>query len=119
MAELGSLGNNQAAATAGLAPVAGLTVQLNGKALSRGDRGNVQQALFISALAPNRFNPDLKPNISSSSQQESAQNRHQHSHPKAFNQRKCYHQDRPPLALVLHLIIPDTLNNAIFTTIIF
>jgi len=60
MPELGSLENKQAAALAGLAPVARQSGQWKGKSFIRGGRANVRQALYMPALVAARFNPDLK-----------------------------------------------------------
>jgi transposase len=60
MPELGSLNNKQAAALAGLAPVARQSGQWKGKSFIRGGRANVRQALYMPALVAARFNPDLK-----------------------------------------------------------
>lgn len=60
MPELGSLENKQAAALAGLAPVAHQSGQWKGKSFIRGGRANVRQALYMPALVAARFNPDLK-----------------------------------------------------------
>lgn len=60
MPELGSLVKKQAAALAGLAPVARQSGQWKGKSFSRGGRANVRQALSKPALVAARFNPDLK-----------------------------------------------------------
>lgn len=60
MPELGTLENKQAAALAGLAPVARQSGQWKGKSFIRGGRANVRQALYMPALVAARFNPDLK-----------------------------------------------------------
>jgi transposase len=60
MPELGSLGNKQAAALAGLAPIARQSGQWKGKSFIRGGRANVRQALYMPALVAARYNPDLK-----------------------------------------------------------
>lgn len=60
MPELGSLENKQAAALAGLAPVARQSGQWKGKSFIRGGRANVRQALYMQALVAARYNPDLK-----------------------------------------------------------
>jgi transposase len=60
MPELGSLDGKQAAALAGLAPVARQSGQWKGKSFIRGGRANVRQALYMPALVAARFNPDLK-----------------------------------------------------------
>lgn len=60
MPELGSLENKQAAALAGLAPIARQSGQWKGKSFIRGGRANVRQALYMPALVAARFNPDLK-----------------------------------------------------------
>lgn len=60
MPELGTLENKQAAALAGLAPVARQSGQWKGKSFIRGGRANVRRALYMPALIAARFNPDLK-----------------------------------------------------------
>ncbi len=60
MPELGSLDQRQAAALAGLAPVARQSGNWTGRAFIRGGRANVRQALYMPALVATRFNPDLK-----------------------------------------------------------
>lgn len=60
MPELGALENKQAAALAGLAPVARQSGQWKGKSFIRGGRANVRRALYMPALVAARFNPDLK-----------------------------------------------------------
>lgn len=60
MPELGTLGQGQVAALAGLAPVARQSGQWTGRAFIRGGRANVRQALYMPALVAMRFNPDLK-----------------------------------------------------------
>lgn len=60
MPELGTLENKQAAALAGLAPVARQSGQWKGKSFIQGGRANVRQALYMPALVAARFNPDLK-----------------------------------------------------------
>ena len=61
MPELGRLENKQAAALAGLAPVARRSGQRKGKSLIRGGgRANVRQALSMPALVAAHFNPALK-----------------------------------------------------------
>lgn len=60
MPELGNLENKQAAALAGLAPVARRSGQWKGKSYIRGGRANVRQALYMPALVAARYNPDLK-----------------------------------------------------------
>jgi transposase len=60
MPELGTLENKQAAALAGLAPIARQSGQWKGKSFIRGGRGNVRQALYMPALVAARYNPDLK-----------------------------------------------------------
>jgi transposase len=60
MPELGSLENKQAAALAGLAPIARQSGQWKGKSFIRGGRANVRQALYMPALVAARYNPDLK-----------------------------------------------------------
>lgn len=60
MPELGSLDPKQAAALAGLAPIARQSGQWKGKAFVQGGRRHVRQALYMPALVAMRFNPDLK-----------------------------------------------------------
>lgn len=60
MPELGSLGAKQAAALAGLAPIARQSGQWKGKAFVQGGRKQVRRALYMPALVAMRFNPDLK-----------------------------------------------------------
>lgn len=60
MPELGSLENKQAAALAGLAPIARQSGQWKGKSFITGGRANVRQALYMPALVAARYNPDLK-----------------------------------------------------------
>jgi transposase len=60
MPELGHLEPKQAAALAGLAPIARQSGQWKGKAFVQGGRRQVRQALYMPALVAMRFNPDLK-----------------------------------------------------------
>lgn len=60
MPELGNLDSKQAAALAGLAPIARQSGQWKGKAFVQGGRKHVRQALYMPALVAMRFNPDLK-----------------------------------------------------------
>lgn len=60
MPELGLLDPKQAAALAGLAPIARQSGKWNGKAFVQGGRRQVRQALYMPALVAMRFNPDLK-----------------------------------------------------------
>lgn len=60
MPELGSLGAKQAAALAGLAPIARQSGQWKGKAFVQGGRKQVRRSLYMPALVAMRFNPDLK-----------------------------------------------------------
>jgi transposase len=60
MPELGRLDPKQAAALAGLAPIARQSGQWKGKAFVQGGRRQVRQALYMPALVAMRFNPDLK-----------------------------------------------------------
>lgn len=60
MPELGNLESRQAAALAGLAPIARQSGQWKGKAFVQGGRKHVRQALYMPALVAMRFNPDLK-----------------------------------------------------------
>ena len=60
MPELGTFENKQAAALAGLAPIARQSGQWKGKSFIRGGRGNVRLALYMPALVAARYNPDRK-----------------------------------------------------------
>jgi transposase len=60
MPELGRLDPKQAAALAGLAPIARQSGQWKGKSFVHGGRRQVRQALYMPALVAMRFNPDLK-----------------------------------------------------------
>jgi transposase len=60
MPELGSLENKQAAALAGLAPIARQPGQWKGKSFISGGRANVRQARSMPAFVAARYNPDLK-----------------------------------------------------------
>lgn len=60
MPELGSLDEKQAAALAGLAPIARQSGAWKGKSFVHGGRKQVRQALYMPALVAMRFNPDLK-----------------------------------------------------------
>ncbi|MGE6781489.1 IS110 family transposase [Ensifer adhaerens] len=60
MPELSTLAQGQAAALAGLAPVARQSGTWIGRAFIRGGRATVRQALYMPALVAMRFNPDLK-----------------------------------------------------------
>lgn len=60
MPELGRLDPKQAAALAGLAPIARQSGQWKGKAFVQGGRRQVRHALYMPALVAMRFNPDLK-----------------------------------------------------------
>ena len=60
MPELGELENKQAAALAGLAPIARQSGQWRGKSFVQGGRATVRRALYMPALVAARFNPDLK-----------------------------------------------------------
>jgi transposase len=60
MPDLGRLGPKQAAALAGLAPIARQSGQWGGKARIEGGRTNLRQALYMPALIACRFKPDLK-----------------------------------------------------------
>lgn len=60
MLELGSLDQSQAASLGGLAPVARDSRASRGCYTIRGGRALLRQALYMSALVPARFNPDLK-----------------------------------------------------------
>lgn len=59
MPELGSLDARQAAALAGLAPIARQSGNRKGKSFVQGGRKHVRQALYMPALVAMRFNPDL------------------------------------------------------------
>jgi hypothetical protein len=54
------LDGKEAASLTGLAPVARQSGQWKGKSFIRGGRANVRQGLFMPALIPACFNPDLK-----------------------------------------------------------
>ena len=60
MPELGRLDPKQAAALAGLAPIARQSGQWKGRSFIQGGRRQVRQALYMPALVAMRFNPDLK-----------------------------------------------------------
>ena len=60
MPELGSLEAGQAAALAGLAPIARQSGRWTGKASIKGGRANVRCALYMPALVATRFDPDMK-----------------------------------------------------------
>jgi transposase len=60
MPELGSLDPKEAAALAGLAPIARQSGAWKGKSFVHGGRKQVRQALYMPALVALRFNPDLK-----------------------------------------------------------
>lgn len=60
MPELGALEAGQAAALAGLAPIARQSGRWTGKAFIKGGRANVRNALYMPALAATRFNSDMK-----------------------------------------------------------
>jgi transposase len=60
MPELGSLDEKQAAALAGLAPIARQSGNWKGKSFIRGGRQQVRQGLYMPALVAIRFNADLK-----------------------------------------------------------
>lgn len=60
MPELGALEAGQAAALAGLAPIARQSGRWTGKAFIKGGRANVRCALYMPALVATRFNPDMK-----------------------------------------------------------
>lgn len=56
----GSLDEKQAAALAGLAPIARQSGKWKGKSCIRGGRQQVRQGLYMPALVAIRFNADLK-----------------------------------------------------------
>lgn len=60
MPELGALEAGQAAALAGLAPIARQSGRWTGKAFIKGGRANVRRALYMPALVATRFNGDMK-----------------------------------------------------------
>lgn len=60
MPELGALEAGQAAALAGLAPIARQSGRWTGKAFIKGGRANVRRALYMPALVAIRFNGDMK-----------------------------------------------------------
>lgn len=60
MPELGRMEGKQAAALAGLAPIARQSGTGRGKSAIRGGRAHLRQALYMPALVAARFNPDLK-----------------------------------------------------------
>lgn len=60
MPELGQMDAKQAAALAGLAPLARQSGNWHGKSFIRGGRAQLRQALYMPALVAARFNPDLK-----------------------------------------------------------
>jgi len=60
MPELGEIDAKQAAALAGLAPIARQSGNWRGKSSIRGGRSHLRQALYMPALVAARFNPDLK-----------------------------------------------------------
>ena len=57
--ELGELGRAEAASLAGLAPYARESGQWKGRAVIRGGRAMLREALYMPALVAARFNPDL------------------------------------------------------------
>jgi len=58
--ELGTLGRQQIAALAGLAPVADDSGQHKGRRSIKGGRADVRCALYMAALSASRFNPALR-----------------------------------------------------------
>jgi transposase len=60
MPELGNLNEKQAAALAGLAPIARQSGAWTGKSFVHGGRKQVRRALYMPALVAMRFNPDMK-----------------------------------------------------------
>ena len=60
MPELGSLDEKQAAALAGLAPIARQSGKWKGKSFVQGGRRQVRRALYMPALVAMRYNRDLK-----------------------------------------------------------
>jgi transposase len=60
MPELGALEAGQAASLAGLAPAARQSGRWTGRAVIRGGRAAIRQAICMPALVATRFNPDLE-----------------------------------------------------------
>jgi transposase len=60
MPELGTLGNKQAAAMAGVAPITRSSGQWRGRAFIGGGRSSLRRALYMPALVAVRFNPDMR-----------------------------------------------------------
>lgn len=58
--ELGRLGNRQAAALAGVAPVTRSSGQWRGRAFIGGGRAGLRRSLYMPALVAARFNPDMR-----------------------------------------------------------
>ena len=58
--ELGSMGNRQAAALAGVAPITRSSGKRQGHAFIAGGRAALRRALYMPALVATRFNPDLR-----------------------------------------------------------
>lgn len=110
MPELGSLENKQAAALAGLAPVARQSGQWKGKSFIRGGRANVRQAPLYASSGRNSVQSRPQSQVSAAHHgRKASQNRHHRCHAKARGHGKRSHQGRPLLAAIGHLIITDTL----------
>ena len=60
MPELGAMGNKQAAAMAGVAPLTRSSGQWRGRAFIGGGRANLRRALYMPAVVASRFNPDMR-----------------------------------------------------------
>lgn len=60
MPEIGTLGRNQSAALAGLAPFNRDSGKMRGKRMIKGGRPLVRKALYMAALVATRYHPDLK-----------------------------------------------------------
>src|SRR3712207_4113638 len=58
--ELGTLSNKQAAALAGLAPIADDSGRHRGRRHIQGGRSAVRQVLYMAALSAARYNPSLR-----------------------------------------------------------
>lgn len=58
--ELGAMGNRQAAALAGVAPITRSSGRWNGHSFIGGGRAALRRALYMPALVAARFNPDLR-----------------------------------------------------------
>ena len=60
MPELGAMGNKQAAAMAGVAPITRSSGAWRGHAFIGGGRASLRRALYMPALVAVRFNPDMR-----------------------------------------------------------